>query len=142
MKPRINVVTLAVDDLDRSIEFYRDGLGFPSEGIVGAEFPGSESEPAGAMGYFEFENGLIFGLYPRSELAKDSNRPPTPPSATEFSLGYIVESKQEVDEILNKAKEAGATITDEPHERPWGIYSGYFADPDGHLWEIIYNPRS
>ena len=142
MRPRINVVTLAVTDLDKAIEFYRDGLGFPSEGIVGSEFAGGESEPAGAMGYFEFENGLIFGLYPRSELAKDAKRPVGPRSSTEFSLGYLVDSKQEVDEILDKAREAGATVTDEPHDRPWGIYSGYFADPDGHLWEIIYNPRS
>ena len=142
MKARVNVITLAVADLNKSLSFYRDGLGFPSEGIVGDEFKGSETDAAGAIGYFEFENGLIFTLYPRKELAKDSKNSLSAPSSVEFSLGYLVESKQEVDEILKKAKDAGAAITDEPHDRPWGIYSGYFADPDGHLWEVIYNPRS
>ena len=140
MKPRLNVVTLAVADLDKSLTFYRDGLGFPTEGIIGDEFVGTETEPGGAIGYFEFENGLIFTLYPRSDLAKDSKRPLASASSVEFSLGYLAESKKEVDEIIDKAKEAGATITDQPHDRPWGIYSGYFADPDGHLWEIIYKP--
>lgn len=141
MKPRINVVTLAVADLDKSLHFYRNGLGFPSEGILGTEFKGGGSEPAGAMGYFEFENGLIFALYPKSELAKDAKRSSGAPSSTEFSLGYIADTRQEVDDILKKAEQAGATITDKPHERPWGIYSGYFADLDGHLWEVIFNPK-
>lgn len=142
MKPRVNVITLAVADLGRSIAFYRDGLGFPCEGVFGSEFEGSETEPAGAIGYFELENGLIFIVYPRKDLAKDSKLPAGEPTSTEFSLGYLASSVEEVDQIISKAKAAGATIPDEPHERPWGIYSGYFADPDGHLWEIIFNPRS
>jgi len=141
MRPRLSVITLAVDDLDRSIAFYRDGLGLPSEGIVGSEFTGSATEPAGAIGYFELENGLILTLYPRNDLAKDSGLPPDTPASTEFSLGYVADSRAEVDSLMRKAAEAGAVITDEPHDRPWGIYSGYFSDLDGHLWEIIYNPK-
>jgi catechol 2,3-dioxygenase-like lactoylglutathione lyase family enzyme len=142
MKPRINVITLAVEDLEKSVAFYRDGLGLPTKGIVGMEFQGNETEPAGALGFFELENGLIFALYPRSELAKDSKMPMSPSSSVEFSLGYLVESRSAVEEFLRKAEAAGATITDPPHERPWGIYSGYFQDIDGHLWEIIWNPQA
>lgn len=140
MKPRLNVMTLAVNDLDASHAFYRDGLGWPSQGILGEEFTGSDTEPAGRVAFFEMPGGLIFALYPRTELAKDANRPVGTPNAIEFSLGYAVSSPEKVDEILQKAKKAGAALTDKPHERPWGIYSGYFQDLDGHLWEIIYNP--
>jgi predicted lactoylglutathione lyase len=89
---------------------------------------------------FELHNGLILALYPRSELAKDANQSIGVSSSTEFSLGHVVNSKQEVDALLKRAKAAGAIVTDEPHERPWGIYSGYFQDVDGHLWEVIWNP--
>lgn len=141
MKPRLNVITLAVADLDKALVFYRDGLSLPSQGILGSEFKGSDTEPAGAVAFFELQNGLIFALYPRTELAKDSRRPLGVPNSTEFSLGYAVNSKEEVDAFLQKAEAAGATITDKPHDRPWGIYSGYFADLDGHLWEVIYSPE-
>jgi uncharacterized glyoxalase superfamily protein PhnB len=80
-------------------------------------------------------------IHPREELAKDARIPPTPPASGEFSIGHIVGERSEVDALLAQAQEAGATLTDEAHERPWGIYSGYFRDPDGHLWEIIWNPR-
>lgn len=142
MNPRLNVITLAVDDLEKALAFYRDGLGWPSRGIVGDEFAGSDTEPAGALALFELQGGLLFALYPRTELAKDANRPPGTPNPTEFSLGYIVNSKAAVDELLQRAQAAGATITDKPHDRPWGIYSGYFADLDGHLWEIIYHRKA
>lgn len=141
MKPRINVITLAVNDLEKSIAFYRDGLGLPTRGVVGAEFKGSDTEPAGALGFFELSGGLILALYPRSELAKDSKMPHSPSSSLEFSIGYLTESKDEVDSLLRQAQTAGATVTDPPHDRPWGIYSGYFQDLDGHLWEIIWNPK-
>ncbi len=140
MKPRVNVITLAVTDLNKSLVFYRDGLGLPSRGILGEEFTGSETEPSGTVAFFELQGGLIFALYPRTELAKDAKKPVGTPNSTEFSLGYAVNSKEEVDELLQKAEAAGGVLTDEPHERPWGIYSGYFADLDGHLWEVIYNP--
>ena len=137
MKPRINVITMAVDDLDKSLAFYRDGLGLPTKGIIGSEFKGNATEPAGTVAFFELQGGLILALYPRSELAKDSNIPNTSSSRVEFSLGYIAESRDAVDELLRRAEAAGARLTDKPHERPWGIYSGYFQDPDGHLWEVI-----
>jgi uncharacterized glyoxalase superfamily protein PhnB len=137
--PRINVLTLAVDDLERALKFYRDGLGLPSEGIIATEFVGDTTKPSGAIALFELDGGLILALYPRTELAKDANCKQGAPNATEFSLGYIVSSKDEVDALLQKAKAAGATVTDDPHDRPWGIYSGYFQDLDGHLWEVIWN---
>jgi catechol 2,3-dioxygenase-like lactoylglutathione lyase family enzyme len=139
MKPQVNVITIAVKDLKRSLRFYRDGLGFPTNGVVGTEFKGSKDQPAGAVVMFELSGNLILALYPRTELAKDANEQVGLKSGTEFSLGYIAESKRKVDDTLKQAKKAGAVITDAAHERPWGIYSGYFKDPDGHLWEVIYN---
>ncbi len=140
MKPRISVITLGVDDLERALRFYRDGLGLPSGEIIGTEFRGDEKHASGAIALFELDGGMFFALYPRSELAKDANRRLGTRSPTEFSLGYAVSSKAEVDSFLHRAEAAGATITDRPHDRPWSIYSGYFADLDGHLWEVIWNP--
>ncbi len=140
MKPMINVITLAVADLEKSVAFYRDGLGLPTKGIVGAEFGGTPTEPSGAVCFFELSGGLMLALYPRSELAKDSNQPEAPPSSLEFSIGYLAESKEAVDRLLKRAQVAGAAVTDAARHRPWGIYSGYFKDLDGHLWEIIWNP--
>jgi catechol 2,3-dioxygenase-like lactoylglutathione lyase family enzyme len=140
MRPRIHVITLAVSDLDRALAFYGEGLGLRSPGIGGTEFVGSETEPAGAVAMFELEGGLILSLYPRSELAKDADIPVSASNSGDFSIGHLVGSKEEVDALLAKAQAAGATLTGEPHERPWGIYSGYFKDPDGHLWEVVWNP--
>ena len=140
MQPRVNVITLAVANLEKSVAFYRDGLGLPTRGIVGTEFAGSDTEPAGALGWFDLEGGLILALYPRTELAKDARLPPGKPSALEFSLGYLAESRQAVDTLLRKAAAAGARLTEPARDRPWGIYSGYFQDPDAHLWEVIRNP--
>jgi len=142
MEPRVHVITLAVGDLERSLEFYREGLGLESPGVVGTEFIGDETTPAGAVAMFELEGGLILALYPRTELAKDANVPLGPPKTGEFSIGHTVGTKAEVDAVLSRAEAAGATLTDQPHERPWGIYSGYFRDLDGHLWEVIWNPRA
>jgi catechol 2,3-dioxygenase-like lactoylglutathione lyase family enzyme len=140
MKPRIHVITLAVDDLDRALRFYREGLGFESPGIIGTEFVGDEKNPGGAVVMFTLPDGLIFALYGRADLAKDANIPLGRPQSGEFSIGHLVGSRAEVDAILARAKVAGATLTDRAHNRPWGIYSGYFRDPDGHLWEIVFNP--
>ncbi len=140
MKPRLNVITLAVNDLEKALSFYQNGLGLPSQGIIGTEFKGDATNPSGAVAFFELQGGLIFALYPRTELIKDASLKPGAPSSAEFSLGYAVNSKEAVDALLQKAKAAGATITAEPHDRPWGIYSGYFEDLDGHLWEVIWNP--
>lgn len=142
MKPRIDVITLAVADLGRALAFYRDGLGLESRGVIATEYAGDEETPAGAIVLFELAGGLRLALYPRTELAKDASVPLGPPATGEFSLGHLVSSRQGVDEVLAQAQAAGATLTDRAHDRPWGIYSGYFRDPDGHLWEVIWNPRS
>ena len=141
MNPSISVITLGVNDLEKSLAFYRDGLGLETKGIIATEFKGDETQPSGAVVMFDLQNGVILALYPRTELAKDAKEPVGVVSPTEFSLGHIVQSKNEVDSLLDQAKEAGATITDAPHDRPWGIYSGYFKDLDGHLWEVIWNPE-
>jgi catechol 2,3-dioxygenase-like lactoylglutathione lyase family enzyme len=141
MKPRIHVLTLAVSDLDRALAFYRDGLGLDSAGVIGTEFPGDDTSPAGAVAMFDLDGGLILALWPRTELAKDAEIPFGPPKTGEFSIGHAVASKDDVDALLARAESAGATLTGPPHDRPWGLYSGYFRDPDGHLWEILWNPR-
>lgn len=134
MRPRMHVLTLGVADLQRSLAFYR-ALGFQSEGIIGTEFPG------GAVALFELDGGPILALYGRDDLAADANSTFDAPGRGEFSIGHLVASRDEVDEVLAAAEAAGATLTEEPYDRPWGIYSGYFRDPDGHLWEVIWNPR-
>jgi uncharacterized protein len=141
MQPHIDVITLAVSDLERSLEFYRDGLGLETSGVIGTEYPGDDVTPAGAIAMFKLRDGLILALYPRSELAKDAGIPVGPARSGEFSIGHAVASSSEVDALLAQAQAAGATLTDPPHDRPWGIYSGYFRDLDGHLWEILWNPR-
>jgi catechol 2,3-dioxygenase-like lactoylglutathione lyase family enzyme len=141
MQPRIHVITLAVADLDRALTFYRDGLGLQSPGVIGTEFPGDEKNPAGAVVMFELHGGLILAVWPRTELAKDANVSLGPAKSGEFSIGHAVPSKADVDALLTTAEAAGATVTDPPHDRAWGIYSGYFRDLDGHLWEVIWNPR-
>jgi catechol 2,3-dioxygenase-like lactoylglutathione lyase family enzyme len=140
MQPRIHVLTLAVEDLDRAVAFYRDGLGLETPGVGGTEFPGDDVNPAGAVAMFQLQGGLMLALYPRTELAKDAKLPPGPRGGVEFSIGHAVAGKAEVDELLARAEAAGASLTGEPHDRPWGIYSGYFRDPDGHLWEVVWNP--
>jgi catechol 2,3-dioxygenase-like lactoylglutathione lyase family enzyme len=141
MQPHIHVITLAVDDLDRALQFYRDGLGLDSPGVTGTEFVGDDTTPAGAVAMFQLEGGLILSLYPRSELAKDASVPLGSPKPGEFSIGHAVGSREEVDALLARAEAAGATLTGPPHDRPWGIYSGYFRDRDEHLWEIVWNPQ-
>lgn len=141
MELRINVITLAVDDLDRSLAFYRDGLGLDTPGVIGSEYVGDDDNPDGTIVVFNLGDGLTLALYPRSELAKDARVPLGGPKTGEFSIGQLVSSRDDVDAVLIEAAAAGATVTDAPHDRPWGIYSGYFRDPDGHLWEIIWNPE-
>jgi uncharacterized protein len=141
MDARIDVITLAVSDLDRALAFYRDGLGLESRGVIATEFVGDDVTPSGAIATFELRAGLIMALYPRTELAKDARVALGPPKTGEFSIGHAVASKAEVDDLLAQAQAAGATLTDQPHDRPWGIYSGYFRDLDGHLWEVLWNPR-
>ena len=139
MKPRLDVITLGVDDLERALAFYRDGLGLQSNGVVAADLVDPMTGAAGAIVIFKLEGGLTLSLYPRRELAKDAAVAAGPPKIGEFSLGQLVPSSNDVDRILEQATSAGAVVTP-PRERPWGIYSGYFRDPDGHLWEIIWRP--
>ena len=134
MKPRITVLTLGVDNLERSYAFYHGGLGFASKGIVGKEFE------HGAVAFLDLQNGLALALYPRKSLALDANIPVSVSSPTEFSIGHNVRSKAAVDSVMELAKNAGAKIKEAAKERFWGGYSGYFQDPDGHLWEVVYNP--
>jgi hypothetical protein len=140
MEPHIDVITLAVADLDRSLAFYRDGLSLETTGIVATDLVDEETNASAAIVIFRLKGGLVLALYPRSELAKDADIPFGPPKTGEFSIGQLVETRAEVDALLAQAEQAGATLTGRPHDRPWGIYSGYFRDPDGHLWEIIWNP--
>jgi catechol 2,3-dioxygenase-like lactoylglutathione lyase family enzyme len=135
MQPRISVITLAVHDLQRSLRFYRDGLGISTSGIVGEEFE------HGAVAFFELKEGLRLALWPRSSLAHDSGLPLGAPSSTTFSLGHNVSSRSEVDDVMETARRAGAVIVKPAQDTFWGGYAGYFSDPDGHLWEVVWNPQ-
>lgn len=134
MKPRITVLTLGVADLQRSVAFYRDGLGWATEGIVGAEFD------HGAVAFFDLQHGLKLALWPRASLAADSGIPLGEPSSTELSLGHNVGSSEAVDEVMRRVERAGARIVKQAQSTFWGGYAGYFQDPDGHLWEVAFNP--
>lgn len=134
MKPRISVITIGVDDLDRSVHFYRDGMGLKTEGIIGMEFE------HGSVAFFDLEAGLKLALWPRKSLVHDAGLPLGPPSATEFSLGHNVSSKEEADAVMEQARKAGAVIVKPAQDTFWGGYAGYFQDPDQHLWEIAWNP--
>jgi uncharacterized protein len=135
MKPKITILTLGVDDLERAVKFYRDGLGLPTKGIIGTQFE------HGAVAFFELEAGMKLAVFPRNDLALDAKIDRTPPSRTEFSIGHLVDSKNEVDEVMELARKAGARIVKPGQDAFWGGYHGYFQDPDGHLWEIAWNPN-
>ena len=135
MEPRVTVITLGVSDLETSLRFYHDGLGWPTEGIVGTEIDG------GAVAFFPLSNDLQLALYPKQQIAEDANVNETPPSPAEFTLGHNVGSKEAVDSVIKSAEEAGARVSDTPRDREWGGYSGHFLDPDDHLWEIVWNPQ-
>lgn len=134
MHPRITVITLGVDNLEESLRFYRDGLGFPTEGMVGQEFE------FGAVVFIDLQPGLRLALWPRKSIARDTGLGVSATSPTEFTLGHNVSSKGEVDAVMAKAKSAGAAIVKPAHDTFWGGYAGYFQDPDGHLWEVVWNP--
>jgi catechol 2,3-dioxygenase-like lactoylglutathione lyase family enzyme len=134
MEPRITLITLAVADLDRALAFYRDGLGWPTDGIVGEEIEN------GAVVFFELRNGLKLALWPRASLANEAQVDPDVHGPASFEVAHNVRSKEEVDTVVALARAAGAKITNPPAERAWGGYSAHFQDPDGHLWEIAWNP--
>ena len=135
MKPQITVITIGVNDLDSSLRFYRDGLGFSTEGIIGKEFE------YGAVVFIQLQAGLRLALWPRKSIAHDSGLALSLPSATEITLGHNVSSKAEVDAVMAQAHLAGAVIVKSAHDTFWGGYSGYFQDPDSHLWEVVWNPQ-
>jgi len=135
MKPRITVITLGVDDLEKSLTFYRDGLGLPTQGIFGKEFE------HGAVVFFDLQPGLKLALWPRASIAHDSTLAETSHSPTECTLGHNVSSREEVDVVMRQAKSAGAQIIKPARETFWGGYAGYFQDPDEHLWEVLWNPQ-
>ena len=134
MKQRINILTLGVNDLEKSVKFYQDGLGWKTKGIVGTEFEN------GAIVLFDLDNGMKLSLYERKNLAWDSKLKLQPESATEFSIGYFVNSDKEVNTVIEQAKKAGAKIIKPAQKTFWGGYAGYIQDLDGHLWEIGHNP--
>jgi catechol 2,3-dioxygenase-like lactoylglutathione lyase family enzyme len=134
MQPRVSVITIGVDDLEKSVKFYRDGLGWPTEGIIGTEFE------HGAVAFFDLQHGVKLALFPRADIAHDAGIQRTDRSPTEFTLGHNVRSEAEVDAAMNRAIEAGAHLVKPAQKTFWGGYAGYFQDPDGHLWEVAFNP--
>jgi len=135
VKPRIKVLTLGVDDLERSLAFYRNGMGLETKGITGQQFEN------GSVVFFYMNDDLILALWPTASLSKDAKVDATRTRLGAVSIGHIVKSKKEVDAVVEQARQAGAVVTDPPRDRFWGGYSGYFRDPDGHLWEIAWNPQ-
>lgn len=133
MRPRISVITLCVDDLERAVRFYRDGLGFETPGIIGTEFE------HGAVAFFDLQAGLKLAVWPRKSLAYETGLSLERPSGV--TLGHNVSSKAEVDSVMQQAKNAGAAIVKPARETFWGGYAGYFQDPDTHLWEVVWNPE-
>ena len=127
MKPRISMITLGVRNLPAAIEFYENGLGFPR----------MDSPPE--VAFFTL-NGTWLGLYGRDALAEDATLSADGAGFEAFTLAHNVTSEQEVDDVVSQAVAAGASLVKKPQKVFWGGYSGYFKDPDGHLWEVAYNP--
>lgn len=135
MKPRLSVLTLGVADLERSLCFYRDGLGLATEGIVGREFE------HGAVAFFDLQAGLKLALWALDDLAHDCGIARGAPSSPVTSIGHNVGSRDEVDAVMAEAARAGARIAKPAAGTFYGGYAGYFQDPDGHLWEVVHNPQ-
>ncbi|WP_108397557.1 VOC family protein [Devosia submarina] len=135
MKPRISVITLGVADLEQSLTFYRDGLGLPTEGIVGREFE------HGAVAFFDLSGGLKLAIWAQDDIAHDTGLPKQPVSSTAITIGQNVLQREEVDKTLEAAQQAGAEIIKAPQDTFYGGYAGYFRDPNGHMWEIVWNPQ-
>jgi uncharacterized protein len=135
MKPRVTILTIGVDDLERALRFYRDGLGLHTDGIIGKEFE------FGAVAFFSLQPGLQLALWPRKSIAHDCGLDVSAPSPTDVTIGHNVTSKAEVDGVMKQASAAGATIVKPADDTFYGGYAGYFLDPDRHLWEIAWNPK-
>ncbi len=135
MKPRITIITLGVDNLEKSLTFYRDGPGLPTQGIIGEEFE------HGAVAFFDLQPGLKLALWPRASIAHDTHLAQTDHGPTDLTIGHNVSSREEVDAVMQQAKSAGAQIIQPARETFWDGYAGYFQDPDDHLWEVAWNPQ-
>lgn len=135
MRARIAVLTLGVADLERAVSFYRDGLGLPTEGIIGREYE------HGAVAFFDLAGGLKLALWPNSALAHDTGLPSPPVNVTSFTIGHNVSTTGEVDAVMDAAQQAGAEIVKSPASTFYGGYAGYFRDLDGHLWDVVWNPQ-
>ncbi|MFC3338561.1 VOC family protein [Paracandidimonas soli] len=135
MQPGISTITLGVDDLQAAVAFYRDGLGLPTKGIIASHVPHGE------VAFFQLQPGLKLALWPRASLAKDAGLPVGPASATEVLISHNVAARDDVEAVLDRARQAGATVLKEPGPAFWGGHTAYFQDPDGHLWEIVWNPK-
>ena len=135
MQPSITVLTLGVDDLERAVAFYRDGLGFTTTGIIGREFEN------GAVAFFKLASGLKLALWPRKSLAADTGLPLQEHNSTAMSIGHNVATDAEVDAAMALAQKAGARIVKPAQKTFYGGYAGYFQDPDGHLWEVVHVPN-
>ena len=135
MKPRVSVITIGVENLERSLKFYRDGLGLPTQGIFGTEFE------HGAVAFFDLQAGLKLAIWPIASISHDTGIPAGTVSPTALTIGHNVSSKAEVDAVMEQAKQAGAIIVKKAQDTFWGGYAGYFEDPDRHLWEIVWNPN-
>ena len=136
MKPRISVITIGVADLEESLAFYRDGLRLPTEGIVGREFE------HGAVAFFDLSGGLRLAIWAQDDIAFDTGLSKTPISPTSFTIGHNVARRDEVDEVMAEATKAGAEVVKSAQDTFYGGYAGYFRDPNGHVWEIVWNPAS
>lgn len=134
MKPSISVITLGVADLEQSLTFYRDGLGLPTEGIIGREFE------HGAVAFFDLSGGLKLAIWAQDDIVHDTGLPKQAISSTAFTIGHNVLDRSEVDQIVEKARRAGAEVVRNPKPTVYGGYAGYFRDLDGHLWEVVWNP--
>jgi hypothetical protein len=135
MQPRLSVITLGVADLEAAVAFYRDGLGLETEGIVGREFE------HGAVAFFELQPRLALTLWAQADIAHDSGLERTPVSPTAVTLGHNVADRGEVEALMAQAAKAGARIVKPAQDTFYGGYAGYFQDPDGHLWEVVWNPQ-
>jgi catechol 2,3-dioxygenase-like lactoylglutathione lyase family enzyme len=135
MRARITVITLGVDDLDEAVRFYRDGLGLETAGIFGEQFE------HGAVAFFDLQAGLKLAVWPRDSIAHDTGIARSSRSPTELTIGHNVRTRAEVDVVMAQARAAGAHIVKTATETFWGGYAGYFQDPDGHLWEVLWNPE-
>jgi uncharacterized glyoxalase superfamily protein PhnB len=130
MDRHVSLLTLAVDDLDRAVRFYRDGLGLSTPGIVGREFE------HGAVAFFELRGGLKLAVWPRASMAAETGLGVSRSGPPDVTIGHNVDSRAEVDRVMEQARHAGATIVRPAGKVFWGGYAGYFQDTDGHVWEI------